>query len=443
MIEELCEELTNTYDTNLIDNQSEIIQKLFLDISLKNRNNTTNIGKKVLMELICNHYSKKVKKPIAKFIGGPKNLTIHWHPVYRKIIYIFAEWHANIMDCKTFKEDAVTVPVEDYLYDLMLSTDVFLDIYIELIGYKGEGYLVDEPYAPGRTDELFKKFRKCLQYNTRSDASCQLARVHYFDIRDNNIYENDLKKNQITILWFKQKIQDIIIRNGDNKNESVSSLKLLLKRYPKIRTLLINLGQEDIKKACKFMKRQLKDEPSIKKELGKIVENPNLKKEILTFYGKIMSKKITKFITYIKGPILHILNYEKESDDVLFKSMDYINTFLSRPMTLFADVYLLARMFKDFDMSEMEKKAYKGATDQPIRANNIIIYCGSFHAKNYRNFLESIGFNLNNHSGNLTETMKKRILNTPKNCLDMTNIKQPFFSYKPYDLEKIASSYSV
>ena len=55
MLEELCEELTDTYDTKLLDNQSEIIQKLFLDISLDNRNNTTNPGKKVLMNLICNH----------------------------------------------------------------------------------------------------------------------------------------------------------------------------------------------------------------------------------------------------------------------------------------------------------------------------------------------------------------------------------------------------
>ena len=49
MLEELCEELIGTYDTNILDNQPEIIQKEFLDISLENRNNTTNPGKKVLM----------------------------------------------------------------------------------------------------------------------------------------------------------------------------------------------------------------------------------------------------------------------------------------------------------------------------------------------------------------------------------------------------------
>jgi len=139
---------------------------------------------------------------------------------------------------------------------------------------------------------------------------------------------------------------------------------------------------------------------------------------------------------YIKEDILNILNYNEESDDVLFESMKTLNIFLTRTMTFFADVYLLARMFKDFDMSEMEKKAYKGATDQPNRAKNIIIYCGNLHAKNYRRFLKSIGFNEIDHSGDLTETISKPIPGTPKNCLDMRNIKQPLFSYKRYDLQK-------
>jgi len=430
MLEEFCKEITNTYDTNILDNQSDLLQKQILDISLKNRNNTINPGKKVLMELICNHYSPSVKKPIADFIGGPKTLSIHWHPVYKKIIYIFGERHANIMDCHTFKEDAVTVPVENYLYDLMLSTDVFLDIYIELTSYKDGEYLY-EPYEPGRTHELFKKFRKCLQYNTRSDASCHLARVHYFDIRKNNI---DVY-HKINILWIKAKIEYYIINEGDNKKKCVFFLKYLLKNYPTVSTLLRELVHEDIEKVCDFMKKQLAEEPSIKKNLDKIKENPELKTKILTFYGDIMCEDIKNIIN-IKEDISNILNYEKLDDDVLFKSMNYFNIFLSTIMSFFADVYLLGRMFKDFDMFEMEKKAYKGAIDQPNRAKNIIIYCGNAHAKNYRIFLESIGFKEIDHSGDLTEDIRKPNSNTTKNCLDMRNIKQPLFSYKRYDLQK-------
>ena len=427
-----CNELINTYDTNILDNQPEIVQKEFLNISFKNRNNITNPGKKVLMELICNHYSKSVKKPTAEFIGGPKTLSIHWHPVYQKIIYIFGEWHDSVMDCKKFKKDATTVPAEDYLYDLMLSTDVFLDIYIELESYTGEEYLYS-PYTPGRTDELFKKFRKCLQYKTRSDPSCQLARVHYFDIRDNNMNVTDMEDNKINILWIRQKISYIFINEKD-KSTRVSSFKSLLEKYPKISTLLRELVQDDIEKVCEFMKKQLAEEPSIKKELDKIVENQNLKTEILTFYGEIICKEIKGIIRFIKKDVINILNYEKETEDVLFESMNSVKILFLNTMVCFADVYLLARMFKDFDMSEMEKKAYKGATDQPIRANNIIIYCGNLHANNYRNFLESIGFDEIDRTGYFKEDISKPIQNTPKNCIDMRKIQQPLFSYKRYDL---------
>ena len=433
MSDYLLKQLENTYDTNILDNQPENVQIEFLDISIKDRNKPTIPGKKVLMNLICNHYSITAKKPIAEFIGGPKSLTIHWHPVYKKIIYIFGEWHSNNTDCNIFKENALTVPAEDYLYDLMLTTDVFLDICIELDSYKGGEY-TDNPYVPSRTSELFKKFRTCLQYNTRSDASCRLARVHYFDIRDNNINVTDMEEDKITILWFRQQIQYFLKEKGDNKALCVIYLKLLLIKYPKISTLLSELVQDDIEKVCEFLKKQLAEEPSIKKELGKIVENPELKKKILTFYGKIISKEIKSVIPDIKKYIMNILNYKLESKDVLFKSMKTINTRLLEVMICFADVYLLARMFKDFDMSEMEKKAYKGATDQPIRAKNIIIYCGDIHAINYRKFLKRIGFYQIDHSGNLKEDIIKPIPNTPKSCLDMRDIMQPLFSYNRYHL---------
>jgi hypothetical protein len=86
-----------------------------------------------------------------------------------------------------------------------------------------------------------------------------------------------------------------------------------------------------------------------KSNLDKIKENPELKTKILTFYGDIMCEDIKNIIN-IKEDISNILNYEKLDDDVLFKSMNYLNIFLSTIMSFFADVYLLGRMFKDFDM---------------------------------------------------------------------------------------------
>jgi hypothetical protein len=433
MIEKLCKNLIATYNTNILDSESDIIQKEFLDVSLRNRDNTTNKGKKVLMELICNHYDESVNKPTAEFIGGPKTLTIHWHPVYKKMIYIFGEWHSDITDCEKFEKDANTILIEDYLYDLMLTTDVFLDIYFEFIPYIGGRYSIN-PYADGRSRELFKKFQKCIQYNTRSDKKCQLARVHYFDIRKN--YFNE--ENKIDILWVKKELQFLCVNLEESKMRS-SAFKLFLKNNPKVITILKEL-LNDTQTVCKFMEKQLEENFHTKKELDKIIDNQHLKMLILNFYKKLLSQTIRENYTYLKPNILKLLNYEKESDDELSQAMQNIDNWLMFEVSYFADVYLLARIFKNFDISEMEKKAYKGSTDQPIHASNIIIYCGDLHAYNYRNFLSSIGFKDIDHTGNLTEKVTYKIPNTPKNCLDMRKIKQPFFSYSSKEKESPNSS---
>jgi hypothetical protein len=44
-----------------------------------------------------------------------------------------------------------------------------------------------------------------------------------------------------------------------------------------------------------------------------------------------------------------------------------------------ADFYLLARMFKDFDMTKIKTHA-NNITDQPDKAYNVIIYAGEGHS---------------------------------------------------------------
>jgi hypothetical protein len=439
MIEKLIEELTNTYDTNILDNQPDIVQKEFLTISLKNNikgkaraADEIVTSNQVLMQLICNHYDKSVNKPIAEFIGGPRSFSIHWHPRYKKIIYIFGEEHANTMDCETFDKDAYTYPVEDYLYDLMLSTDVFLDIYLEIIPYRNGEYDNNKPYEDGRMLELFKKFKHCLQYNTRHDKHCQLARVHYFDIRGKYLKTEDIEEEKINIVWIVRKFRDYIKESAIDfwSGNFSRKFKSLVLKYPKIITFLEKLADEDIENVVKFMKEQLEEPLNTKKEF-KI--DLDLKTLILDFYDKLISYEMKQIIIDLRPHILTLLKYniEQPGEYDIEQTVEAIYTYTRLAMSYYADVYLLARVFKNFDMSKMQEKAYKGSTDQPIQAHNIIIYCGDTHAINYRDCLLTIGFkditNLNKDSVKLKRT---------KNCVDMRNIKQPFFSYNYYELPR-------
>ena len=77
----------------------------------------------------------------------------------------------------------------------------------------------------------------------------------------------------------------------------------------------------------------------------------------------------------------------------------------------------------------VQKKAYKGAIDHPVKAHNIIIYAGDDHCLRYRKFLKSIGFDVYVRSGDFGITKTT--------CLDISKFKTPFFSELPPDKSKM------
>jgi hypothetical protein len=113
-----------------------------------------------------------------------------------------------------------------------------------------------------------------------------------------------------------------------------------------------------------------------------------------------------------------------EVSDIIF--IDSFNNILSCLIgfnSIIVDAYTIARLFKDFDMTEMQKKAYEGAIDHPVKAHNIIIYAGDDHCLRYRKFLQSIGFDVYVRSGNFGSIKRT--------CLDISKFKTPFFSELP------------
>ena len=439
------EELKTTYDTNLIDIISEEDQVKYLNSSIMNRN--SGKGNRVIKELTYNHYTKY--KPIADFIGGPKTLSIHWHPKYKKIIYIFGEEHTITMDCNKFKTIdtpyPITVPIEDYLYDLMKSTDVFLDIYFEFPFPTSDDYRIlpvgmERGYSSNfRLVNLFNKFKKCLLYDTRHAKSCQLARSHYFDIR--NISKNplDLEESKIDIVTIRSVLFQIASElKNSGLARTIDKLIIFLESKPIITDILSNLADENNEKVLTFMRNQLKENRYIKKELSKISENSlNLNDAIDIFFYAQMRAEMRKYdcIDKIKESAKILLNYKYETDESLYNNLNDFMIGMSSPVICFTDAYLIARVFKDFNMTEMDKKAYKGSTLQPNRAHNIIIYAGDSHSHNYRNFLSYVGFTEIDSIGIDLENPDPYLVNPnmPRNCLDMRSIKQPFFSYKRYD----------
>ena len=184
-IENLCNTLVETYNTSVLDRADIGFKKACLKeakrCSKTDKAKDGKLQRDVLARLINNHY-KQYNKPISAFIGGPYTLTVQWSEKYKKLIYIFGEQHKNSTDCNDIKETFIG----DYLDELIRNTDVFIDFYIELPGFKGEEYqhrFSDSQFSHQNMFKIGIIFQNCIQKSTRDTYDCQLARSHYLDIR--------------------------------------------------------------------------------------------------------------------------------------------------------------------------------------------------------------------------------------------------------------------
>jgi hypothetical protein len=430
----ICDKLTTTYNTNILDLASDSIKDQFLITSDTHRHG--NEGKKVLMNLICNHFNQDSDKqrPMPRFIGGPINLTVHYSKEYNKMIYIFGEEHSDIVDCdirfgdESSKEEwdkpnSKKMRVEYFLSEFIRTTDVFLDIFFEFpVVPKETGKYHDkyDNFPDGRLKNLRDTFKECLQRDTRTEV-CSLARIHYFDTRLED-YEGSVKtSNQLT--YFNLAVYNIF----DNffEDEQIKQLKIMI-HDPGIKGLLDELAEKDEKKFKRIWFFFLTDISHNAKELDRLEKDPEMQHKILSFIRKKITKTAMKYKKKINDSVNIIFNNDKYTVSEFVDAFKLVNDILFSIGAHFADLYTLLRVFKTFNLSEMKQKAYSEATDQPDKAHNIIIYAGDAHSQTYRKFLEDVL-----HFDKIEVAGKEEPYGRAGElmyCIDMEPITQPLFS---------------
>ena len=435
----VCDILTKTYNTNVLDSESTIIKDEFLSASLQNHKG--NKGKKVLMNLICNHFSKDPtkQKPMPRFIGGPKNVTVHLSKEYNKTIYIFGEHHSDMIDCdEIFKYESIKekwdepnskkMKVEYFLTEFVRTTDVFLDIFFEFpIIPKVEGKYHDNfnSLQPNtRMDKLLEKFKKCLQRNTRTEE-CKLARIHYFDIRILD-EQGKMKVSNLTTYFYHNSAAQF---SNFFRSELPDKLRVFIKD-PIIKKILNELSEPNEERYKDIWLKHLSDFSHNMKELDRL--DKEMKDKILHFIKKEIIEKIMKYRRSWIANVYIIFNNHEYTDEQFVTAFENTYKPVLRINVLYTDLYTLLRIFKKFKISEMKEKAYKEATDQPEKAHNIIIYAGDFHAQTYRKFLkEVLNFEKIEVAGK-EEKYESDFEGEIINCVDMKTITQPLFSIFPY-----------
>jgi hypothetical protein len=452
----ICDILIETYNVNKFDNAAKDLKRALYEEAKKcciahrmeiyqNKGDTIPVKtnkRDILMKLIENHFDPMIQQPMPKFIAGPTTLTVHKSPDEKRMIYIFGEWHTGIKDCKMFQYDEKEdwnennpdkMTIDYFLYELMKTTSAYLDIYFEFPAFskrlRGYHQYVNFGMVDDHFRNLFQKFKKCIN-SSRTTGDCSLARVHFFDSRRKNIGDvvtgfNDLSKMSEKIDYLRQKYDK---EPNRLKNKYIE----LVKTDKKLIYILNSLGSSNEQEFKDFWLKQLSDNELNTKETksGKYedrgtIEEIEIMKSIKDFTEKqflirAMSfrDKYIELVTTIFEESKRGVN--KMDKDIIYNALEDIIQYTEDTNAIVADVYLLARMFKDFDMTKMKTHA-NNITDQPDKAYNVIIYAGDNHSKIYRRYLKEVaGFKT------IASTGKSKYNGV--HCIDMRRIPQPFFS---------------
>ena len=431
----LCDDLKKTYDVSLIDNMpAELIEAFRAAV----RNGyCLNEMRPVLTRLIANYYNKKdpstdpaLLKPVTKFIRGPKNLTIHSSERFNMRVCIFGEHHKQ-GDCgiNTFTDPNYMMNIEDYLEKLLKNTDKYVDYLFEVprIGRGKSQYEVQITIGNSHLNNIFQKFRPCIELITRHNPDCTLGRVHFMDIRTENSDQTDI----ISSIW----MYCLISENSKKKTIKTLNNNLFLNPLEHLYSHGCTSKKQLITYFSSFifgniynvveLKRLMDSKSDIDIVVGNHITN-YIKNEIFIM--------INKYFDNLKFHIANVLSIRKKIVNTgykywelipeqdrsnMIKSFNYILGYMTRLVSLGPDLYILCRMFKTFNL----KKAPFGgafANDQPKKALNIVIYTGDAHSQRYRRFLRFLEFQ---EVGKTGQSDHNNIT-----CIDMTDIQQPFFS---------------
>jgi hypothetical protein len=453
----LCDKLHNTYDTRLIDNIPDELKVEFLKNVQKCINNIYKYYPKepytdpisnetvyirgqfgVLFRLLDNYFRHKryshipsILKPDTRFIRGPKNLTVHWSERFNMHVYIFGEHHIP-GHCTNFPESTAqnTMNIEDYLDQLLQNTDKYLDYIFEvpMIGKKRLQYITNHPYgikiSNSSLDDVFQRFKVCIEPVTRHASRCRLGRVHFMDVRKENMTYMDT----ISYLWtsFSSNGKREIIKILNNQSflerlkdmYSFISTEQKLFIYFKAFIFGINYNVEELRKL-------LNSKKSIDKQMGILIKK-YIEDEIDTLVQKFFVPLRTNIATILFNwqqifdkKYTHFALIPSTQIKQILESFKYVRLCLTRLVSIGPDLYTLCRMFKTFNV---KKPPFVNAyhADQPKKMHNIITYTGDAHAQKYRRFLQSLGFIEVEKTGQSD--------NTQISCIDMIDIQQPFFS---------------
>jgi len=388
-MEKLCKEMRDSnYDVTILDSQPEIVKKTFMILSKLIKNDKNVKINQQLSTCIYNHYY--TQQPIARKVSGIGELSFLEYGDRK--IYLFSDLtHSLDHSCET-----ESMTIHEYLQKFFNTTDKFVDFYCE---YSKTSRNISDSYL--RRTEL--EFRSCSEGSNKPLKCPKNVRMHFADPR----YSQDLDN---PLIHFLEK-EDRLWEDSD-----VFKYMNAINGYIRIIS--------DVSGFNAFLARSIAKSKILTKELGKV--DPSMKDMILDSVFKYSFTMMTDRIKN-KDPIKTLIHFKEKvafssyvnkslfCSDKLYEDYFYV---ASAAFVFFMDIYVLARMFKKFDVSNSYDPEY---------AKNIIMYAGASHSYFCRQFLLDLGYTEKYHKKYDKIGLQPTAEN--KSCLDISDIPQPLFSF--------------
>ena len=315
---------------------------------------------------------------MPQFINGPVNFVQLEGNInnIQKNITIFMDVHLDLNN-QTRCESFDFIDISHYLYNQIKTTKISLDFFLEIrdeqlqhqITNKRDIYIKD-------VIEMFKSEFIIEKDKVKYSKSNSNVRLHYLDIRDHlNIFYIGNQIINVIIPKLNSLKNDVLTDNILTDNDKINILEQIKTNINKIKQHTDNIfeNMNNIQQNSNYSF----DKKSQKYYLNKMIhkyEHTTLKTKINYF----CDKNIIKYMIDIKGIILQIIKtlfyYKNDLKNIEYINeilllVDSLNSIILKMYTFFTDIYFLRR-FLDKDYIQ-----------------NVITYCGRYHALNYIFFL--------------------------------------------------------
>ena len=358
----------------------------------------TQVSKRVLPAKLATYPSKilgtvlsylpiKFKLNNVKYIIGPITLTEHYSKELRKTVYVFGDVHELESKCPPDVGTANSMRIDEFIEQILFeNSDKVFDLFLEVL-YPEELTIAKRGYRVYPHTNFLKILKDIFQECFYHKGNCLYPnlRAHWTDFRDED-YVYGVKTGGLTVGNLCQTGGSLFVSSYENRGKDDRT----------------NTETEGLRKELFAMMDNL---PQNARDPASVLDNPVISKQLNSIKSSgVKDYLISSFLERSGRATTNLWDLKRQGS----KNYQSIGVEAIELCDSIMDLYLMARMFREFKRKEMSEGRYSKSP------SNIIVYAGEYHSNYYRNALAALGFEMVNKSVSTEKGRNYQCINVEK-----------------------------